>query len=144
LNGRVGRLEERIEALIPPPRDEAAELRREITIAILDEIGRLKSLRGHGIFRSGEPNIPPFDLAGETLGYPYTHGEFIEFAIRHVVEGIREDQPDLFDDEGWEGLVAKWTQSFKESHEAQLGSRDAERFGWDKVAQTGPPSPKST
>ncbi len=134
----------RLEGRIPPPKDEAADLRRGITIAILNEIGRLKALRGHGIFRSGEPNVPPFDLAGETLGYPYTHGEFMEFAIRRVAEGIREDQPDLFDDEGWEDLAANWTQSLKESYEAQLGSLDPDRFGWDKVAQTGPPTPKST
>jgi hypothetical protein len=60
LNGRIGRLEGRI----PPPEDKGAELRRAVRTDILDEIARLKSLRGHGIHRTGGPNIPPFDPVG--------------------------------------------------------------------------------
>jgi hypothetical protein len=85
LNGRISKLEGRI----PQPPDKDGELRKALMIAFLDELSRLKSVRGHGIPRIGEPNIPPFDEAGETLGYPYTFGELMELAIRRVFERMR-------------------------------------------------------
>ena len=60
LKGRI----ERLEGRIPPPKDKGAELRRAVMRDIMDEFARLKSLRGHGIHRTGEPNIPPFDPVG--------------------------------------------------------------------------------
>lgn len=76
----MGGLEKRIEALegrMPPPKDEAAEIRREITIAILDEFGRLKACRANKHYRGGKPPTPiqPTDPVGERFGYPYTTGQ---------------------------------------------------------------------
>jgi hypothetical protein len=81
--------------------------------------------------------IPPEKKPSTILGPGYTVGELWELAVRNVVERIREDQPDLFNDEGWEGLALGWTQFWKERHEAQFGN-DARVRGWDEVMKDAP------
>jgi hypothetical protein len=125
LNGRISKLEGRI----PQPPDKDGELRKALMIAFLDELSRLKSVRGHGIPRIGEPNIPPFDEAGETLGYPYTFGELMELAIRRVFERMRDEG--AIPPEGVEQLAERWTEEFR--------SQEPFGQGWDKVEATGPP-----
>lgn len=125
MNGRISKLEGRI----PQPPDKDGELRKALIRAILDELSWLKSVRGHGIARVGEPNIPPFDEAGQTLGYPYTFGQLVELAIRRVFERKRDEG--AIPPGGVEQLASRWTEEF----------RDHEPFGqrWDKVEATGPP-----
>jgi hypothetical protein len=134
----MGSLEKRLAALegrIPPPEDKGAELRRALKIGILNEIGRLKSLRGHGIHRIGEPHIPPFDPVGEALGYPYTHGEFIEFAVRSVLEREREEAPEILTREVVEVLIENWTEAFRRMF-VKAGVSDP-----DEISEHGPPDP---
>jgi hypothetical protein len=132
LNGRLRRLEERLEGLMPEPKDEAAELRRRIHIAILDELSYLKSVRAHGLPRTGEPNIPPFDEAGEILGYPYTAGQLMELAVRRVFERLIEEG--AISEEEAERFIAGYTEKYK-NQVAKLEPRRS----WDKVEATGPP-----
>jgi hypothetical protein len=129
LNGRI----ERLEGRIPPPKDKGAELRRAVMRDIMDEFARLKSLRGHGIHRTGEPNIPPFDPAGEHLGYPYTTGELLEFAVRRVFEHEREIAPEILSAEATEQMAARWTEALRK--QSFFGSR------WNEVQAEGPPEP---
>jgi hypothetical protein len=132
----VGSIERRIEALegrVPPPKDAAEEVMRAITIGILEEFSRLKACRARGHYRGGKPPTPiqPTDPAGDALGYPYTTGQLVEFAIGNVIGHIREDQPDLFDDEGWQDLADNWTESWR----ARWGEV------WDVIQAEGLPEP---
>ena len=134
----MGNLERRLEALegrIPPPEDKDAELRRAVRTDILSEISRLKSLRGHGIHRNDEPNIPPFDPVGEALGYPYTHAEFIEFAVRQVFEREHEEAPEILTREVVEVLIASWAESFRRMF-VKAGVSNP-----DEISEHGPPDP---
>jgi hypothetical protein len=126
LDGRISKLEGRI----PQPPDKDGALRKALMIAFLDELSWLKSVRGHGIPRIGEPNIPPFDEAGETLGYPYTFGQLMELAIRRVFERMRDEG--AIPPEEVEQLANRWTEEFR-NHEP-FGQ------GWDEVEATVPPA----
>jgi hypothetical protein len=132
----MGRLDDRLNKLerrIPPPKDEADGIRRAITVAILEEFGRLKACRANRHYRGGTPPAPiqPTDPAGDVLGYPYTTGQLVECAIRNVVGRIAEDQPDLFADKSWEDLAESWAESWR----AYWGD------SWDEIHAEGPPEP---
>jgi hypothetical protein len=129
MNGMSGCIS-KLEGRIPQPPDKDGELRKALMIAFLDELSRLKSVRGHGIPRIGEPNIPPFDEAGETLGYPYTFGQLMELAIRRVFERMGDEG--AIPPEELEQLAERWTEEFRD-HEPL-------RQGWDEVEATGPPA----
>jgi hypothetical protein len=127
LNRRVSKLEGRIS--LGSPEDKGEEARRELMHAVLDEVGRLSACRAQG-YRGQGPGKPlraiqPTDPAGDALGYPYTHGEFVEFAVRRVVERLDVSA------EGAEQIVTSWV--------ATLRSISGER--WDEVKAEGPPSP---
>ena len=124
LNGRIRKLE----GHIPPPAEleKGEEARREIMFAVLDEIGRLKACRSNRSYRGGLP-IQPTDPTGDALGYPYTHGESTEFAVRRAIE--RFDFPK--DSEAAEELITSWV--------AELRSVSGPR--WDEVDAEGPPEP---
>jgi hypothetical protein len=127
LEKRIERLEGRIEL----PKDEAAELRHAIRRDIIHELGRLKAERAQG-YRGGKPPIPvqPTDPAGEVLGYPYTHGQLAELAIRRVFGRETNLSP-----EETEELIRSWTEEFKDLFEATLGQ------DWDEVECWDPPEP---
>jgi len=96
----MGSLDKRIEdleRLIPPQRDEAAELRRAVTIDVMNEISDLRSCRSTNSYRGGKPPTPiqPTDPTGDALGYPYTTGQMTEYAIQRVFEREGEIAPDI-------------------------------------------------
>lgn len=75
--------------------------------------------------------IQPTDPAGEALGYPYTTGELLSYAIRRVFEREREIAPDVLGTEQAEDMIASWTEALRGG--AILGGR------WDEVEAEGPP-----
>jgi hypothetical protein len=99
LNGRISRLEDRTEPVRSEAEDEAAEIRRALMAATVDELRRLKASRAVG-FRRTEPE----DIPGQYLSKPYTFGQLIELAIRRVWgrEELDED------------LMEAWTRGFKD------------------------------
>jgi hypothetical protein len=125
---------EDLERLLPPPEDEGAELRRAVMRDILDEFAALKACRARNVYRGGKPPTPiqPTDPAGEALGYPYTTGERVGFAVRRVFEREREEDPDVFTHEQTEDLIASWTENMRRG---PFGER------WDEVEAEGPPEP---
>ncbi len=128
---------ERLEGRIEPPKDVGAELRRALTIDILDELGRLKGARARDIYRGGNPPTPiqPTDPAGDVLGYPYTRGQVVALAVRRVIERARDEAPDILTREATEELVRAWTEMFR-NQPAPLG-----QYSWDEVECWGPPEP---
>jgi hypothetical protein len=122
----VGSLEKRIEALegrIPPPKDDAAEVRRAFTYAIMDEYSALRWYSGHThVIRDGKGRVPiePANKPANILGQGYTTGQLWELAIRRVFERELEDGA-LIDE-----VVAHWTRMFKERSEKH-------GFDWHKV-----------
>jgi hypothetical protein len=60
------------------------------------------------------------------LGYPYTYGELVEFAVRRVVE--REDLD--------EDLIGKGIGHMRQAYE-HMGRLER----WDEVEAEGPPEP---
>jgi hypothetical protein len=127
LERRIERLEGRIE----PPEDEGAQLRRALWGEILGELSRLKGARARGHYKGGNPPTPiqPTDPAGEILGYPYTHRQLVELAIRRVFE--RETE---FSGKEADELITSWTEGFRE----QLTSLE---FDWNQVECWAPPDP---
>jgi hypothetical protein len=68
------------------------------------------------------------DPTGDALGYPYTHGEETEFAVRRAVERL--------------GFVGREAEELITTWVAGLRSLDRDRWGrWDEVAAEGPPEP---
>jgi hypothetical protein len=132
--GSIDRRLDDLERLLPPPEDEEAELRRAVLREILDEFSRLGSCRARNCYRGGTPPTPiqPTDPAGDALGYPYTTGQLVEFAIRRVFEREREIAPDVLTHEATEDLIASWTEGMR-------GWAFGER--WDEVRAEGPPEP---
>jgi hypothetical protein len=110
------------------PEDPAREFRRRFMSAITEEAGRLRGCRANSGYRGGKPPTPiqPTDPAGASLGYPYTHGELVEFAVRRVVE--REDLG--------EDLVEKGVGLMRQAYE-HMGRPER----WDEVEAEGPPEP---
>jgi hypothetical protein len=134
----VGSIDRRIEALEnlikpPSPEDEAAKLRRAVMVDILNEISRLKSCRATSGYRGGDPPTPiqPTDPTGEALGYPYTTGQLILFAVRRVFQRERDEAADVLTHEVTEGLVASWGEALRES--TAFGE------GWDEIEAEEPP-----
>ena len=128
----MGSLERRIEALeklyagdAQPEEDPGKAAEREIMVAILDELGHLKGCRAQR-YRGGVP-VQPTDPTGAAVGYPYTHGELTEFAIRRVADRLGFSP----DSEAAQELVITWA--------ARLRSIDEGR--WGEVAAEGPPEP---
>ena len=118
----------------PPDEDHEAELRRAVMRDILDEFSRLRSCRAARVYRGGTPPTPiqPTDPAGEALGYPYTMGQLVEFAIRRVFEREQDEAPDVLTHEATEDLIASWTENIRRG---PFGER------WDEVGAEGPPEP---
>ena len=131
--GSVDRRLEDLERLIqaPSPEDERAKLRSAVIRAILEEFSRLSSCRARNGYRGGTPPTPiqPTDPAGEALGYPYTCGQLIEFAIKRVVERLD------FSEEESEEMGTLWVGWFRELGGEQGWDR------WDEVEAEGPPVP---
>ena len=125
-----------LEGRIEPPKDESQEARRQLHSAIMDELGRLQAARARGHYRGGNPPRPiqPTDPAGEVLGYPYTQGQVVEFAVRRVFEREAQKAPDLIPPEKVGELASSWTKGYGEL----LGSLGA---SLDKVEAWGPPEP---
>ena len=132
----MGSIERRIrdlEAHFRPasPEDEEARLGRAVTVEVMNEISTLRASRARSRYRGGTPPTPiqPTDPAGDSLGYPYTHGELTEFAIKRVVERLD------FPEEESEEIVANWVAFFRELDNRRGGDR------WDEVDAEGPPEP---
>jgi hypothetical protein len=127
IDRRIADLERRL----VPPEDEEAELRRAVIRDILDELAALKSYRARNSYRGGSPPTPiqPTDPAGEALGYPYTKGQLVGFAVRRVFERAREEDPDVTD-EATEDLIAAWTEKLRSG---PFGER------WEEIEAEGPP-----
>ena len=123
-----------LERLLPAPEDEEAQLRRAVMRDILDELSSLGAGRARNRYRGGTPPTPiqPTDPAGEALGYPYTTGELVGFAVRRVFEREREEAPDVLTHEATEDLIASWTENMR-------GGPFGER--WDRIQAEGPPEP---
>ncbi len=124
IEDRLRRLEESIEEP-----DEAAQQRRHVMYAVLDEYANLKRSRAVG-HRGGGPGKPlrriePEDIPGRILGPVYTTGDMVGLAVRRVVE--REFSADLEDDEA-ERLIEAWTDGLRQLHE-RIGKADM----WDRV-----------
>jgi hypothetical protein len=130
IDKRIADLERRL----VPPEDEGAELRRAVIRDILDEFAALKACRARNSYRGGNPPTPiqPTDPAGEALGYPYTTGELVGFAVRRVFERAREEDPDVLTHEETEGLIAAWTESMRRGPFGKWG---------DRIEAEGPPEP---
>jgi hypothetical protein len=133
--GSIDKRLEDLERLLPPPEDEEAQLRRAVTIDILDEIASLGACRARNRYRGGTPPTPiqPTDPVGDSLGYPYTRGERTEFAIKRVIE--RRDFPE---EESGE-IVARWVAFFRELDRELDRERGGDR--WDEVGAEGAPEP---
>ena len=131
----MGRLDKRIETLeklyadsLPKEPEDAArrrQARREIMFAILDEIQHLKGCRARG-YRGGVP-IQPTDPTGEALGYPYTHGQATEFAVKRAVARLGFSP----DSKAAEELVITWVARLRSISEGR----------WDEVEAEAPPKP---
>ena len=132
--GSIDKRLEDLEGQFAPPEDEEAELRRAVIRDILNEFAALKSCRARGHYRGGNPPTPiqPTDPAGEALGYPYTAGELVGFAVRRVFEREREEAPDVLTHEDTEDLIAAWVEGMRAG---PFGER------WDEVDAEGPPEP---
>jgi hypothetical protein len=137
----VGSIDKRIadlERLIGPAslEDEDAERRWAVMRDILDEFAALKACRARNSYRGGNPPTPiqPTDPAGDALGYPYTTGEMVGFAIRRVFWRSREqdEAPEVLTHEATEDLIASWTENMRRG---PFGER------WDEVEAEGPPEP---
>ena len=129
--GSIDKRLEDLERLLPPPEDEEAELRRAVMRDILDEISSLGACRARNRYRGGTPPTPiqPTDPVGDSLGYPYTHGERTEFAIKRVIERL-----DFPEEESGE-IAASWVAFFRELDKQRGGDR------WDEVEAEGAPEP---
>jgi hypothetical protein len=127
IDKRIADLERRL----VPPEDEGAELRRAVIRDILDELAALKSRRARNSYGGGNPPTPiqPTDPAGEALGYPYTRGELVGFAVRRVFERAREEDSNVTD-EATEDLIAAWTENLRSG---PFGER------WEEIEAEGPP-----
>ena len=121
------RIEELERLIKPPERDEGDQRRRAVWIDILNEISHLKGSRARNQYRGGTPPTPiqPTDPTGDALGYPYTKGELVAFAVRRVFERSEASLEDT------ERLVAAWTEGLRE--DTVLGER------WDEIEAEGPP-----
>jgi hypothetical protein len=133
----MGSLDKRIEdleRLIPPQRDEAAELRRAVTIDVMNEISDLRSCRSTNSYRGGKPPTPiqPTDPTGDALGYPYTTGQMTEYAIQRVFEREGEIAPDILSEEAVEELVARWSAFFRRLTEER-------GHDWEEIEAEEPP-----
>jgi hypothetical protein len=69
--------------------------------------------------------------AGEHLGYPYTTGELLEFAVRRVFEHEREIAPEILSAEATEQMAARWTEALRK--QSFFGSV------WDRIEADAPP-----
>jgi hypothetical protein len=133
----VGGIDKRIadlERLVGPPEDEKAKLRRAVIRDILDELAALKARRARNSYRGGNPPTPiqPTDPAGDALGYPYTTGVLVGFAVRRVFEREREIAPEILSGEDVEEMVANCTESMRRW---AFGER------WEEIEAEGPPEP---
>ena len=130
--GSIDKRLEDLERLLPPPEDEEAQLRRAVMRDILDDLSSLGAGRARNRYRGGTPPTPiqPTDPVGDSLGYPYTHGERTEFAIKRVLERL-----DPSPEEELEEIVARWVAFFRELDRERGGDR------WDEVEAEGPPEP---
>jgi len=131
--GSVGRRLDDLEGHFRPasPEDEGEDLHKAIMVAILDEISSLRACRARHRYRGGTPPTPvqPTDPVGDSLGYPYTHGERTEFAIKRAVARLG------FSEEESEEIIAHWIGWFRELDRERGGDR------WDEVDAEGPPEP---
>ena len=120
-----------LERLLPAPEDEEAQLRRAVMRDILDELSSLGAGRARNRYRGGTPPTPiqPTDPVGDSLGYPYTHGERTEFAIKRVLERL---DPSPEEESG--EVAASWVAFFRE-----LDNQGGDR--WDEVEAEGAPEP---
>jgi hypothetical protein len=135
----VGSIDKRIahlERLIGPasPEDEGAERRRAAIRDILDEFAALKACRARNSYRGGSPPTPiqPTDPAGDALGYPYTTGGLVGFAVRRVFERAREEDPDSFTHDLTEDLIEIWAENMRRG---PFGER------WEGIEADGSPEP---
>jgi hypothetical protein len=133
LESRIGRLEGRIE----PPRDEGAELRRVLMVAILDEYSSLRWFGGntHWIQKGSDDTlrsvpIPPEKQPAHYLGDSYTDGQLWELAIRRVLEREHEKAPDLLEAGDIEKLTEGWVRAFK-------GRFAKEGWDWNRPRDDG-------
>ena len=129
----IDRRIEALERLIQTPEDEGAAVRQALMRDIVGEFGRLRVCRANSSYRGGTPPTPvqPTDPAGDALGYPYTTGECVEYAIRRVLERERDAAPDILTEEAVDQLAASWTMGLR----SFFGER------WDEVEAEGPPEP---
>jgi hypothetical protein len=135
---------EKIERRMPDPINEDKEREWVIGREILDEIGSLQGAKATHSYRGGTPPTPiqTTDPTGDALGYPYTWGDLVRFAIRCVFErnsGPSESSAESSVEASWdlEGLVLErsinlWTEAFRD-----MSGED----GWDRVEAEGPPEP---
>jgi hypothetical protein len=133
IDRRIQRLEE-LYGMGEDTPDVGAELRAAVLHDVMAEFGRLRSCRARGVYRGGTPPTPiqPTDPAGAALGYPYTTGELLEFAVRTVFEREREDlEPPA--QAAVENLITAWTANLRDN--TIIGKR------WDDVQADGPPEP---
>jgi len=133
IDRRIQRLEESY-GIGDADDDPGAELRAAVMRDVMAEFARLKSCRARGVYRGGSPPTPiqPTDPAGDALGYPYTTGELLEFAVRRVFEREREEAPEVLSRETVEDVVTAWTENMR----GYVGA-DA----WGEVEADGPPEP---
>ena len=130
IDKRIADLERRI----APPEDEEAELRRAVMRDILDELAALQACRARNVYRGGNPPTPiqPTDPAGDALGYPYTTGELVGFAVRRVFEREREIAPENLGGEDVEEMAANCTESMRRWAFGERG---------EEIEAEGPPEP---
>jgi hypothetical protein len=134
IDKRIADLERRIAP--PSPEDEGRECRLAIMRQILDELAALTACRARNSYRGGNPPTPiqPTDPAGEALGYPYTKGQLMVFAVRRVIE--REFAPQLDSGEGGaENVIEAWVYNMRMLCEQAVGPDS-----WDEVEAEGPPA----
>ena len=116
--------------------DEEAELRRAAWREILNELSALKACRARNSYRGGNPPTPiqPTDPAGDALGYPYTTGELVGFAVRRALSRDSAPELDLGGDEA-ENVVEAWVHNMR-----MLCEQAAGPDSWDAVEAEGPPA----
>jgi hypothetical protein len=127
---------EKIERRMPDPAslDEDKEREWVIGCEILDEIGSLQGAKATHSYRGGNPPTPiqTTDPTGDALGYPYTWGDLVRFAIRRVFERNSDPKAEDLESLILERSVNLWVEAFRD-----MSSEDE----WDQVVAEGPPEP---
>jgi len=136
----------KLEGRMPGPEDESVARWRTsvIFLEVLTEASQLRTARGMTNSYRGGKLIQPHDPVGEAVGYPYTHGEAREFAVRRAIERMASEGRLLYDGDP-EELIAEWTETFKDIDARGVEIRESKIMGgmaiWDEVSATGPPEP---